>query len=71
MTIKTNTKSTLNQLYTVQQVQGLLGLSYRQVLLMIKTGEIPGYKISERAYRIRANDLDSFIESKRVQVAHL
>jgi len=71
MTLRTNTKDTTNRLYTVHEVQELLGLSYRQVLLMIKTGEIPGYKISQRAYRIRANDLDSFIESKRVQVAHL
>jgi len=61
-------KNTL-QLLTVEQTSKILALKdNRLVLMLIKTGELPGVRLSARQYRVKQKDLDQYIESKRYQV---
>jgi len=67
-------KSNINdlRLLKVEEVKELLSLKTNSdVLFLIKTGELPGIQLSPRKYRVKNSDLANYIESKRVQVAHL
>ena len=56
---------------TLDTVSETLNVSKANVLILIKTGELPGYKLNARVYRVKQNDLDNYLESKRVQVQTL
>ncbi len=58
-----------NILLTTEEVRERLNLkTTTEVVVLIKTGELPGYKIRKKSYRIKPMDLEQFIESKRYQV---
>jgi excisionase family DNA binding protein len=61
----------LKQLLTVEDVSKKLQISKQLVLILIKTGDLPGIKINSRVYRIKQNDLEKYIESKMYQAQTL
>ena len=64
-----NSNKNILQLLTVEEVRKILALKdNRLVLMLIKTGELPGHRLSARQYRVKQKDLDQYIESKRYQV---
>lgn len=64
-----NSNTNISQLLTVEQVRKILALKEnRNVIMLIKTGELPGHRLSARQYRVKQRDLDQYIESKRYQV---
>lgn len=64
-----NSNTNILQLLTVEQVRKILALKEnRNVIMLIKTGELPGHRLSARQYRVKQKDLDQYIESKRYQV---
>jgi len=52
---------------TVEEVAKLLKLSKITIYRLIKTGEIPAYKIGA-SWRINKEDLESYIETKKEMV---
>lgn len=56
------------KMLTLKTVSEKLNVSKAIVLILIKTGELPGYKLNARVYRVKQKDLDQYIESKRYQV---
>jgi excisionase family DNA binding protein len=61
-----------DSLLTTEEVRRRLNLkTTTEVVLLIKTGELPGYRIRPRSYRIKPQDLESYIDGKRYQVATL
>ena len=68
----TNIKLNKNlDLLNVSEVADLLNLSKQKILVMIKSGELPGYKLNSRVFRVSKTDLELYIESKRYQVSTL
>ena len=60
------------QLLTIEEVRSILALKRtRDVLMLIKTGELPAQQLSARQYRVKQVDLDKYIESKMYQVSTL
>ena len=58
------------QLLTTEQVRDILALKRtREVLMLIKTGELPAQQLSARQYRVKQVDLEKYIDSKMYQVA--
>ena len=58
------------QLLTTEQVRDILALKRtRDVLMLIKTGELPAQQLSARQYRVKQVDLEKYIDSKKYQVA--
>jgi|TARA_R100001510_G_scaffold14236_1_gene11402 excisionase family DNA binding protein len=58
------------QLLTTEQVRDILALKRtRDVLMLIKTGELPAQQLSARQYRVKQVDLEKYIDSKMYQVA--
>ena len=49
---------------TVEQAAEQLNASARFVRDKLHTGELPGYKLSPKLWRISQEDLDRFIQSK-------
>lgn len=50
---------------TVQEVCKVLNITKMTVYGLIKSGELPSYRIG-RAYKISPSDLEKFIKSKKV-----
>ena len=60
------------QLLTTEQVRDILALKRtRDVLMLIKTGELPAQQLSARQYRVKQVDLEQYIDSKMYQVQPL
>ena len=58
------------QLLTTKQVRDIFALKRtRDVLMLIKTGELPAQQLSARQYRVKQVDLEKYIDSKMYQVA--
>ena len=58
------------QLLTTEQVRDILALKRTiDVLMLIKTGELPAQQLSARQYRVKQVDLEKYIDSKMYQVA--
>ena len=51
------------KLYSVSEVQEILGLSQRQIYRLIKGKEIKAFKIGKE-WRIKKEDLEAFIDKK-------
>lgn len=67
-----NTQFDKNILLTTEEVRERLNLkTTTEVVVLIKTGELPGYQIRKRSYRIKPMDLEQYIESKRYKVQSL
>ncbi len=58
----------MSEYLTVEQVAERLGVEYKTVYKLIRSGEIPAGKIG-RVYRIRSEDLDAFFEASKRAVA--
>jgi excisionase family DNA binding protein len=58
-------------LLTTKDVSKILQVTERQVVILIKTGEIPAHQFNARVYRVKKVDLESYIESKMYQVQTL
>lgn len=58
----------MSEYLTVEQVAERLGVEYKTVYKLIRSGEIPAGKIG-RVYRIRSEDLDTFFEASKQAVA--
>ena len=71
MKLEINTKTINTRFLSVKECSEILGISYNNLLLMVKCGDIPGFQFNPRSYRIKESDLANYIESKRVQVAQL
>lgn len=58
-----------NQLYTVKEVASMLHVSISSVYALVERGLLAAYRIGvgRGAIRISNDDLDSFLESCRVQ----
>ncbi len=59
------------EMLTIEAVSEILKVSKQNVLILIKTGELPGLKLNARVYRVKQVDLESYIESKMYQVQTL
>lgn len=57
-------------LYTAEQVAKILKLSVDNIWNLLKTGKLKGFKVREgrSSWRIPANSLDNFIESRTRQL---
>ena len=63
-----NTSSkTPSALLRLQQVADLLGVSLRQVWRYINDGRLPVRPLSARTVRVRAEDLEAFIQGGAVR----
>jgi excisionase family DNA binding protein len=58
----------MSEYLTVEQVAERLGVEYKTVYKLIRSGEIPAGKIG-RVYRILSEDLDAFFEASKKAVA--
>ena len=58
------------QSYTVREVADLLGVSRSTVYTLIRTGELPAYRVRSRSVRIRYDALDRYIQlqEKGIQI---
>lgn len=54
------------RLFSLEEVAERLGVSERTVRRWIKAGDLPAYKPG-REYRIKPDDLDEFLEERKVQ----
>ena len=52
------------QFYTPREVASTLKVAYLTVYRWIKAGKLKAYKV-EKQYRIRKEDLDSFLEARQ------
>ncbi len=59
-----NNKKEEIEVLTVEEVANLLKLSKITIYRLIKTGEIPAYKIGA-SWRINKKDLELYIEAKK------
>ncbi len=59
------------EMLTIEAVSEILNVSKANVFILIKTGELPGYRLNARVYRVKQVDLESYIESKMYQVQTL
>ncbi len=59
-----DTKDKKIDVLTVDEVAKLLKLSKITIYRLIKTGEIPAYKIGA-SWRVNREDLENYIESKK------
>ncbi len=59
-----DTKDKKIDVLTVDEVAKLLKLSKITIYRLIKTGEIPAYKIGA-SWRVNKEDLENYIESKK------
>ncbi|TAK33548.1 MAG: DNA-binding protein [Chloroflexota bacterium] len=53
-----------DQLYTVKEVEELLGLSRNVVLRLLNQGELRGAKLGVRQWRIKGSDILEYYERK-------
>ena len=51
-------------LLTPQNIAKLIGVSYRQVLMLIAKGELLAFRLGN-SYRIAENDLKDYLEASR------
>ncbi len=57
------------KLLNQKEVARLLGnIKTTDVILKIKTGELPGYKLSKKVFGVKETDLEEYIDTKKVQV---
>jgi len=60
-----------NELITLLEAAGLLGISKSTLWRIIRGGELPVVKIAERSTRIKRSDLDAYVmrryETKKPQ----
>ncbi len=56
----------MDELLTVGEVAGLLRVSTMTVYRLIRTGELPAVRVG-RNYRVRRNDLDTYLQEKIVE----
>ena len=54
------------QFYTPQEVARMLKVAYLTVYRWIKAGKLKAYKV-EKQYRIKAEDLDAFLDTKKTK----
>jgi len=55
-----------------KEVAKILGnIKTGDVILKIKSGELPGYKLSKKVFGVKETDLEEYIKTKRVQVPQL
>lgn len=58
-------KPTIEPIYVSLEDAGIrTGLHSRTIRRAIANGELPGYKVSTKAIRVRLEDLDRWVESK-------
>ena len=50
---------------SIREAAEILSVSPTSVYRMIKAGKLPAVRIGERSLRIRAGDLDQYIEARR------
>lgn len=56
---------TVKEVYTPEQVAEKLSVAKATVLRWLKSGELRGAKLGHKTWRIREEDLESFLKSKR------
>ncbi len=56
----------MSEMMTIDEVMGHLKLSRATVLRWINSGELPVVKFGNKVFRVRRDDLESWIESKRM-----
>jgi len=54
------------QFYTPQEVSAMLKVAYLTVYRWIRASKLPAYKV-EKQYRVRKEDLDTFLASKKTK----
>ena len=52
---------------SVKEVAELLGVSSDHVQGLIRQGELIAYRVGAKAYRIKQEDLDSFLEERKTK----
>jgi len=52
-------------LLRVREVARILDVSVSQVWRWVWSGELPSIRVSEKVVRVRRNELDAWLESKR------
>ena len=55
------------EMLTIKEVGEILRVTRQQVLILVKTGELPAMKFNSRLYRVKKNDLERYIESNVYQ----
>ena len=52
---------------TVEQIAKDLGVSEDFVRGLIRSGELPAYKVGRKEYRIRITDYEQFLETRKIK----
>lgn len=55
------------KLITLTEAADRLGVEMTTVRRWVRQGKLPGFKLGGRTYRIKASDVDTFLESRRVR----
>lgn len=55
------------EFYSVKEVADLLGVSSDHVQGLIRQGDLIAYRVGAKAYRIKKEDLDTFLEQRRTK----
>jgi len=53
------------QYFTTKEIAESLQLSLLQVRNLIKSGQLPAYRVGYRSYRISESDFNSFLQSRK------
>lgn len=60
-----------DELINLTEAAQRLGVEMTTARRWVKQGKLPGYKLGGRTYRIKATDVEKFLESRRVRPAAL
>lgn len=55
------------QMLTLKEVARELNIGLRTVERLVETGELPAYRLSPRVQRVRREDLEAYLESRRIE----
>ena len=52
---------------TVEQIAKDLGVSEDFVRGLIRSGELPAYRVGKKEYRVKIDDYERFLEARRIK----
>ena len=59
----------MDKLYTLEEVEEILGMSESTVLHLLSSGELTGFRLRVKDWRVTETALKSFIQAKEIETA--
>lgn len=56
----------MQKMYTVKEAAKLMSIDRKMVYKMIEEDKLPAYRLSERNIRIKENDLERWLDKRKI-----